>query len=436
MFFLYNLLLHAALIVLSPIIVLIVLCSKKYRANLWQRLGFVGREARAALSKIGKRPLLIHAVSVGEVGVACPIIRRLASLNIPVVLSTITTTGQAFAKEQVGQDAFTVYMPFDLPILLNRFLKLINPRSVIVLETELWPNLIVATARANTRLALVNGRISDRSFKRYVLTRQVWKRLLPRFSTVLAQTEQDKARLIQMGAPENLVNVAGTVKLDIPSQEIRDDERARIAGSFKIDPAREVFVAGSTHPGEDEIVLDVFLSLKDKHPGVAMIIAPRHVERGEQIAQIAAKKGILNVRRSTQASAAGRFDVLILDTIGELMRAYQIATVAFVGKSLAPNVTGGQNPIEPVACGVPALFGPNMQNFRFVAEILVTSGAARRVSNGSELLQAASDILFSSKTREHMAEAARDVLAANRGAIDRIMEHLERSGFFEGGPGR
>ena len=434
MLFLYNLLLHIALVILSPVILPIVLCSKKYRANLCHRLGFFGREARASLSKIGKRPILIHAVSVGEVGVACPIVRRLASLNVPVVLSTITTTGHAFAKEQVGQDAFTVYMPFDLPILLNRFLRLINPHSVIVLETELWPNLIGAAHRTSTPLALVNGRISDKSFKRYVLTRQLWKRILPTFSLMLAQTEQDKARLIQMGAPEKLVNVAGTVKLDIPSQEIPDDERTRIARSFDIDPARTVFVAGSTHPGEDEIVLDVFLALKDKHPDIAMILAPRHVQRGEQVAQIAAQKGISNVRRSEQEPTSGTFDVLILDTIGELMRAYQIATVAFVGKSLAPNVTGGQNPIEPVACGVPTLFGPNMQNFRFVAEILASSGAARRVNDGPELLQAISGILSSPKTRERMAKAARDVLAANRGAIDRILALLERDGFLEEGP--
>jgi len=431
MLLLYNLLLHAALIFLSPAIVPIFLCSKKYRANLCQRLGFVGRETRASLSEIGERPILIHAVSVGEVGVALPIVRRLARLNVPVVLSTITTTGQVFAKEQVGQDAFTVYIPFDLPILLNRFLRLINPRSVIVLETELWPNLIGAAHKANTPLALVNGRISDKSFRRYIHTRQLWRRLLPRFSIMLAQTEQDKARLIQMGAPEKLVNVAGTIKLDIPSQEIPDAERTRIARSFDIDPARTVFVAGSTHPGEDEIVLDVFLSLKDKHPDIAMILAPRHVQRGEQIAQIAAQKGISYGLRSEQKRSSGAFDVLILDTIGELMRAYQFATVAFVGKSLAPNVTGGQNPIEPVACGVPTLFGPNVQNFRFVAEILTSSGAARRVNDGPDLLQALSDILSSPKTRERMANAARDVLAANRGAIDRILAHLERDGFFD-----
>ncbi len=433
MLFLYNLLLYIALVVLSPVIVPIVLCSKKYRANLWHRLGFIGH-ARASISALPQRPILIHAVSVGEVGVACPIARRLASLNIPVVLSTITATGQAFAKEQVGQDAFTVYMPFDLPILSNRFLRLINPRSVIVLETELWPNLIGAAHRACIPLALVNGRISDRSFKRYILTRPLWKRILPKVSIMLTQTKQDKTRLMQMGAPEELVSVAGTVKLDVPSLKTSDAERKRTASDFGLDPARTTLVAGSTHPGEDEIVLDVFLTLKEKHPDLALVLAPRHVERGGQVAQIAAKKGISYVRRSEQGPASGTFDVLILDTIGELMRAYQIAAVAFVGKSLAPNVTGGQNPIEPAACGVPTLFGPNMQNFRFVAEILVSSGAARRVNDGPELLQAISDILSSLKTRERMARAAQDVLAANRGAIDRILSYLKRDGFLEEGP--
>ncbi|MBN2208538.1 MAG: tetraacyldisaccharide 4'-kinase [Candidatus Coatesbacteria bacterium] len=432
MLLLYNSLLHLTLIILSPIIVPFTLCSKKYRANLRQRLGFVGQKVRSALSSLRKRPLLIHAVSVGEVGVALPIVRRLARLDIPVVLSTITTSGQAYAEEQVGQDAITVYMPFDLPLLMRRFLRLIGPRGVIVLETELWPNLISAAHKARIPLALVNGRISDNSFSRYRLTRRLWKRILPKCSTILAQTEQDEARLIQIGAPENLVNVAGTVKLDIASRKVSDAERRRTAEGFGLDPARTVFVAGSTHPGEDEIVLDVFLSLRERRPDLAMILAPRHVERGEEIAAIAAQRGVSHVRRSRQGAESAKFDVLVLDTIGELMPAYQIAAVAFVGKSLAPDVTGGQNPIEPAACGVPTLFGPNMQNFRFAADMLVSSGAALRVSDEQELLRAASDILSSPKTRERMGKAALDVLAANRGAVDRIMAHLERGGFFDG----
>ncbi len=428
---LYNLLLHIALIVLSPVVLPIVLCSRKYRANFWERLGFLGQKKRASISRLAQRPVLIHAVSVGEVGVALPLVRRLASLGIPAVISTITTTGQAFAREQVGAHAITVYMQFDLPVLLGRLLRLVKPRSVIVLETELWPNLINATHKADIPIALVNGRISDKSFNRYKLTRWLWRRLLAKFSAILAQTEQDKLRLIEMGAPEQLVNVTGTVKLDIESLEVPDARRRRIAEQFGLDPTRTVIVAGSTHPGEEETILDVFLSLKEEYPGIAMILAPRHVHRGEEVAQIAARPGISFVRRSQRERRSAKFDVLILDTIGELMQAYQIASVAFVGKSLAP-VTGGQNPIEPVACGVPTLFGPNMQNFRFVADILVSSGAAKRVNDGPELLKAIQGILSSPETRKRMAKAARDVLAANRGATDRIMARLESNGFFEG----
>jgi len=429
--FIYNLFLHTALIVLSPIAVPILLWSHKHRANLWERLGLIKRQAKTALASLSQRPILIHAVSVGEVGVALEIIQRLKELGLPIVLSTITTTGQAFAKERLAGDIITLYLPLDLPLLMRRFLRRINPRSAIIVETELWPNFINEASKSGIPVALVNGRISDKSLGRYRRTRLFWRRILPKLTAVLVQSEQDRKRFASIGAPERNLEVVGTVKFDVSPRELTAPKRQSVARSFGLDGSRTVIVAGSTHPGEEEMVLETFASLKRERPDLAMIIAPRHVERGPEVGQLAAQNGLSYVLRSKQGTSySGNFDVLVLDTIGELARAYQTAAVAFIGKSISNKFRGGHNPIEPAACGVPTIFGPNMQNFRHIAATLVSSGAAIQIVNAGQLLKAMSEILKSPQKQEQMAKAAIKVIQANRGATERTMAILERSGFF------
>ncbi|MBN1593210.1 MAG: 3-deoxy-D-manno-octulosonic acid transferase [Candidatus Coatesbacteria bacterium] len=430
MLFIYNLLLHSLLIALSPVLLLLIISSKKYRQNFRERLGLFKRETFAAISNIRGKPVLIHAVSVGEVGIAIPLIARLNELGIPVALSTITTTGQAYARERLGDSAAIFYMPFDLPLLQNRMLSLLDPRSVIILETEIWPNLIRSASKLKIPIALVNGRISDKSFGRYRRTGFLWRRLLPRLSRILVQTELYRDRLLQMGAPAESLAVAGTIKLDIDSRELQGEEKERAAREFGIDPKRPLFVAGSTHPGEEGPILDAFISIRSDFPDLAMVLAPRHVHRGAELAEMASQRGIRFALRSSGLIPDDGFDLLILDTIGELVKAYQVGTVAFVGKSLPP-AQYGQNPVEPVACAVPTLFGPNMQNFRFVADILTRSGAAKCVRDVAELSEKLRKLLASEEKRQRMAAAAREVLASNRGATDRIMGVLEAEGFLK-----
>ena len=432
MIFIYNLFLHIALIVFSPIAVPILLWSPRHRANLWERLGVIRRQARAALARLSQRPILIHAVSVGEVGAALKIIQRLKELGLPVVLSTITTTGQAFAQERLSNDIITLYLPLDLPLLMRRFLRRTNPRSAIVVETELWPNFINEASKRGIPVALVNGRISDKSFGRYRRTRQFWRRILPKLTAVLVQSEQDKQRFASIGTPERNLEVVGTVKFDVSLRELTAQQRHHVARSFGLEGSRTVIVAGSTHPGEDEMILKTFAALRREHPALAMIIAPRHVERGPEVAQLAAQNGLSNVLRSEQVtSSPGDYDVLILDTIGELALAYQTAAVALIGKSLSDKFRGGHNPIEPAACGVPTIFGPNMQNFRHIAATLVSGGAAIQIASSAQLLGAISEVLKSPEKREQMGAAAIDVIQANRGATERTLAILERKGFFE-----
>ncbi|MBN2207960.1 MAG: 3-deoxy-D-manno-octulosonic acid transferase [Candidatus Coatesbacteria bacterium] len=431
MLFLYNLALQIALVIFSPIIIPIVLFKKKYRTNIVPRLAVFRRETMAAAKAFKQRPILIHAVSVGEVGVAMPIIKALEHLNIPLVLSTITVTGQAFARERLNGEATVVYLPLDIPFMVRRFLKLINPRCVVIVETELWPNFINEAAKAGIPLALVNGRISDKSIKGYRMARSLGRRLLPKFTTILVQTERDAQRIVEIGAEEEVVKVAGTVKFDQPLKKLEPGERELIADRFGFAPDRRLIVCGSTFPHEEGLLLDVFLQLRKEYPNLGIIIAPRHVQRGDTIAGLAAERNIQFAQRSKETSTSRGYDLLILDTMGELKDAYAIAEIAYVGKSLSKEIAGGQNPIEPASYGVPVLFGPNMQNFRAVAESLVSAGAAILVADEQELLWRMSGLLKEPALRERMARAAEETITANRGATELIVRSLEESGLLD-----
>ncbi|MCD6327046.1 3-deoxy-D-manno-octulosonic acid transferase, partial [bacterium] len=411
----YNSLLPIALLLLSPIIIPIVLFTAKYRINFIPRLTFFDKKTKAALKALPKRPIFIHAVSVGEVGVAKRIIEALDDVHLPIVLSTITITGQEHAKDTLGPDVTTVYFPFDLSFIVRRFLRLVDPCCVIIAETELWPNFINEAAKVGIPLALCNGRISDKSIGRYRLIRPMIRKLLSMFSAILVQTEADRDRMLSLGAPLEILNVAGTVKFDVPQQQPSETEIAEAILDFGIGGQRAVVVAGSTHPGEEEILVTAFQELRRQHPNLAMIIAPRHVGRGAEIAKLAGERGIAFAQRSNGPGSGGPFDLLILDTIGELVKAYKIAQVAFVGKSLCDDAPGGQNPLEPASSGVPVVFGPNMQNFRQVAQVLLSSGAAIQVANGKELVDTLSKLLSSPDKRREMAQAAHNCFDKNRG---------------------
>ena len=429
---LYNIALLILLVALAPVLALIVLLVEKFRKNIWGRLGLFASESEAWLASLGDRPVLVHSVSVGEVGAAMRIVEKLKELNLPIVLTTTTVTGQAVAKKELGSSGVVLYFPLDIPFIVRRFLRRVNPRCAIILETELWPNFIHECQKASIPLALVNGRLSDRSFSRFRLIRPFVARLLSAFSAILVQTELDAERLAALGAPASLLKVCGNVKFDIAQKRLSEGQRCRLAREFGFEPGRPIIVAGSTHQGEEEALLAAFVNLRRTRPELGMIIAPRNVNRRDEIARLARRMSIRFATRSSMDRTQHPADLLILDTIGELKSAYHIATVAFVGKSLpTAKAAGGHNPLEPAAAGVPAIFGPNMQNFRQAASALLSAGAAAQVKSNEELVDVLQSILSSKAKRRQMATAALQVMAANRGATDKIVAHLQSIGLLD-----
>ena len=374
----------------------------------------------------GRPSIWIHAVSVGEVQAARTLIPGLRD-RYPghrLWLSTTTRTGRAVAAGIEAVDGL-FYFPLDLPPAVDRVLDRVRPALFVAVDTELWPNLLRRCARRGVRTMLVNGRISDRSYPRYRLVRRWFRRVLADVDRCCAQSGESARRLVDLGAPADRVVTTGNLKFDalpapLPAAAARDDDLARSLGLV---PDRPVLMAASTHPGEEEPVLDAFRRLRAGEPGLALVIAPRHPERGDEVAALATARGLTAVCRSRlPADGAGRADVVVLDTVGELAALFPAATVVFVGGSLVP--VGGHNVIEPAAWGRPVVFGPHMENFAEVAELFIAHRAARRVSRAEELEPSVAELLADPRKRAELGAAARSLVEANRGAAARSLAEI------------
>jgi 3-deoxy-D-manno-octulosonic-acid transferase len=310
------------------------------------------------------------------------------------------------------------FVPLDVPRFMARFLSHWRPDLVLIAESELWPNLLCEANARSIPIALVNARLSERSFRRWQRLPQVIGPLLQRIDLCLAQSRDDAARLLRLGAPR--VQVAGNLKYDAPAPPVAAAELAALAGS--IGP-RPVWLAASTHPGEEEIALEVHRRLAGRFPDLLTLIAPRHVERGAEIAQFAAAKGLTSARRSAGAPISRDTAVYIADTMGESGLYYRLAGVVFVGKSLA--ASGGQNPIEPAKLGSAILHGPNVANFAEVYRELDAARGAAEVRDLDALTQAVSLLLADVSLMRKMARAACEAVERVGGACDYIMQALE-----------
>ena len=385
----------------------------KRRPPLAQRLGW-------RLPPIPGGGVWVQAVSVGEVAVARPLLAELRRRRpgLPLVLSATTATGLAMASGVQLADV-TLPFPIDLPGPVRRLMDAARPRLVVLVETELWPELLAACGSRGIPVALVNARVSDKSFRGYQAVRALLRPLLAPITLALAQDEQSARRLAAMGVPERRIRTTGNVKFDATapgaSPKVTEEFR-RVAGG------RRVLVAGSTMPGEDEQVLDGLARLAaDERP--FLLLAPRHPERAAQVMQLAADRGFSVTRRTLLSEATG-CDAVVLDTVGELAALYQLGDVAFIGGSLVP--TGGHNPIEPARFAVPVLTGPNVRNFAAVYRAFVEAGAARVVHSGSELAQALAGWLADPAGARKAGEAGHRLLVENAGATARIADALEQ----------
>jgi len=429
--FFYNLALLGAIVGGSPWWLWRMATTQKYREGIRERLGRVPKtildrdQARRDRNEPDLPLIWLHAVSVGEV---LAIGRLVAELDrdFPshrVMISTTTRTGQALARERFGAGR-VFYCPLDLPWAVRAYLNALQPKLFILAETEFWPNLLNGCFRRNIPVAVVNARISDRSWPRYKMLQRLWRPILGRISRVLAQTETDAARLRALGCRPEVVSVAGNLKFDV-----RVTEEAEATKLLKaLAPPSRFLVAGSTLDGEEAALIAARTILAATDPALVIILAPRHPERFESVAALLEASGVPWVRRSawkTQPSENLKpprgIQFVLLDTIGELASVYSIASVALVGGSVAP--AGGHNPLEPAQFGVPIVMGPHYANFRTITDDLLAHQAIR-IATKEELAQALAGLLANPAEAKAMGERARQVFEQQAGATGRCVEAI------------
>src|SRR5262245_61338424 len=369
----------------------------------------------------------IHAVSVGEAAAAIPLVHAISRRwpELSIVMTTVTATGARIVVERVGGLATHRYFPIDLPGPVERALEAVRPRFFIGLETELWPNFLRALATRGIPTMVANGRISDRSFRRYRLVRTLMKTMLSRITVFAMQSEEDARRIIALGAPPERVVVSGNLKADLSSEPSQRDQIWHAI--LRPDEERRVLVAGSTHPGEEEAVLDAYQILRRRFAELVLVLAPRHPERGSEVTQEVRDRGLPVVRRAAFGDGAHGDDpqaIIVLDTVGERADLYGLADVVFVGGSLVP--TGGHNMLEPAQRRKPVLFGPHTQNFREAALLLQSAGAAMVVRDAQELAREVERLLKDSGLRHTMGEAGYTAVASRQGAVAETMTLIER----------
>jgi 3-deoxy-D-manno-octulosonic-acid transferase len=357
-----------------------------------------------------ERGLWVHAVSVGEVGVAATLARALPA-GLPLVVTTITPTGQARARSAFAGRAAVAYLPFELGFAIRRFFARFAPRALVLVEGDLWPLVLREARRRGLPVVVVNGRVSDRSFRRMRRLRPLLGPLLAGVDRFGMQTGEDREKLLRLGVPPERVTVTGNLKYESPEPERRPALEEAVA---RLAAGRPLLLAGSTMAGEEEPVLDAFARLGGGERAL-LLLAPRHPERWDEVDRLLAARGLNRVRRSRLEDSPGRPAVLLLDSLGELAGLYSQAAAAFVGGTLVP--TGGHNPLEPARFGVPTAVGPAMDNFRDMAERFDEAGAWRRVADAAGLAEIWSTWLGDPAAASDVGERARKLVEDNRGAL-------------------
>ena len=415
----YNLLLVFVLAISLPALPLALLLGLRYRDGFAQRWGFYPKAVCRSFA--GAKPLWIHAASVGEVRSAEPLIRELKAHrpDRKVLLSTFTATGNRIARQIRGVDT-AIYLPLDFPWSVRRALSAFEPAILIIIETEIWPNLLRTAFGRGIPVLLLSGRISEKAFARYSIARAFFRRVLGFFSVLGMQSPADAARAAKLGAEKDKVAVVGSLKF--ASRNI--DNRWRRILALR-DTSRQLVVAGSSHRGEEEILLAALKSARAQFPRLSLVLAPRHPERFDEVEKLLLSSPFAFQRKSRLA-AEEYFaqDVLLLDTVGELPEFFAAGDIAFVGGSLVNY--GGHNILEPARFEKPILFGPYMANFRTIAEEMKRSGAAIEVRDAVGLSRALVNLLGDTGTRQRMGERASAVAGANRGALSLNLKLAER----------
>ncbi len=377
------------------------------------------RLGRTAVARPSGALVWFHAASVGETSAVLPLIEALGRFrpDIRVLLTTGTVTSARFAQGRIGEQVIHQYVPLDTPDFASRFLDHWRPDTAIFAESEIWPSLIDETKRRGIPLVLVNGRVSDRSFGRWRRRPKTAAALFALFDLILAQNEKFAERFIALGAPAAVAT--GNLKMDAPAPAAGRNELAKLKKDIA---GRPLFLAASTHPGEDRIITKVHARLAKKHAGLLTIIAPRHPHRGAEVAALAKSAGLRTARRSNSDNLNGSTEIYVADTIGELGLFYALAPIAFIGGSLVPH--GGQNPVEAIQHGAVVLSGPNVGNFDDAYKALRASGGLADTRNADELTEAADRLLRDARARKQMQRGGRTALSSMSGALMKTLDAL------------
>ena len=451
MYTIYSALIVAFFALMSPYLIYQAIRYRKYIGSLPQRLGYLP----VTFNLDGDESIWIHAVSVGEVLTARALLPDLRQRypRLRIFLSTTTMTGQQIARNNLQYVDAVFYFPFDFGFIVRRTLRLVRPRLFIMMETEIWPNLLRACRRAGVQTLLVNGRISSRSYPRYRLARRFFRPVLQDVDRFCMQSDESARRIVDIGADHSRVSVTGSLKFDSlqrpfdslaqgrpfdspsglaqgrpfdsPSGLAQGDRAGhnRVLRYFRVRPDRPVVMAASTRKGEEGHVFEAFQRIRATMPDALLVIAPRKPEQWDEVERMARSRGWNVARRSElPVDAEPPGDVVLLDTVGELAQLYQIATVVFVGGSLVD--TGGHNILEPAVFGKPIVFGPHMQNFAEIAQAFLDNGAAIQVRDGRELETALLGLLGDPVRRASLGAAARALVEANRGARARTLDAI------------
>lgn len=416
--FLYSTLFYLAV----PLVLLRVywraIKEPRYRADLAQRFGFC-----PPLS--GTDLVWVHAVSAGETIAAVPLIKAIVATGRQVLVTNMTPTGRAQAErllaEQLASHAVVnCYVPYDLPGAVARFLRRSRPKALVIIDTELWPNLIHGAHQAGVRVLLLNARLSARSAAGYGRIANLTQGMLQDLDVVGVQSAAQGQRFIELGLPPTRLHLTGSIKFDASQPQ---DMAQRLAEFRQLLGQRLVVVAGSTHPGEEQQLLDALQPLQQRHPEILLVLAPRHHYRAPQVLQLCQEQGLQTQLRSLNSPCTANHQVYVVDTMGELFYLYACADITFVGGSLVP--VGGHNPMEPASLGKPVIMGQYLRNIEDVADLFIEQGGLLRVDSAAGLGEALALLCGSAEQRSKAGAAALQTVAANRGALAASLALLE-----------
>ncbi len=425
-FFAYNIL---SIFLLVPVIFyhLYRSVSRGRPPAFRERFGLVDP---TVLAVIGKKPVIwLHAVSVGESIAARPLLKalRMQYPDHAILVSNTTETGRAISSTFPEKD-FCIYFPFDFLPAVHSVLQSIKPVLVIIMETEIWPNFTREATNRGIPVMLANGRISDRSYSRYLTFGWFFRSSLQQFSSLCMQTEVDRERIIAIGAAPERTVVTGNLKYDIPFHPVLNEERAALRWQYAIPVGLIVMVAASTHPGEEELILSAYRELVATCDNLFLVLVPRHPERGPEVAMLLERMNLPYRRRTTLAPSDEILfqvgEVLLVDSIGEMMGLYALSNLAFVGGSLKP--TGGHNLLEPASLGIPSIFGPHMNNFREIAHLVLQYGAGIQLETPDQLAETVRTVVTNETLRQVLGQNGLKMMRDTGGATKHHMQEIER----------